>query len=60
MKNDLPLACIFQISLTINSESTWPGLNVDGIKVLLNTLQPKKSSGPDNSYSFLDSKGMCR
>ena len=26
MKNDLPPACIFQISLMINSESTWPGL----------------------------------
>ena len=26
IKNDLPPACIFQISLTINSESTWPGL----------------------------------
>ena len=28
MKNDLPPACIFQISPTINSESTWPGLKL--------------------------------
>jgi len=28
MKNGLPPACIFQISLMINSESTWPGLLV--------------------------------
>ena len=28
MKNYLPPACDFQISLTINCESTWPGLNV--------------------------------
>jgi len=26
MKNDLPPACNFQISPTINCESTWPGL----------------------------------
>ena len=27
MKNDLPPACDFKISLMINCESTWPGLN---------------------------------
>ena len=26
VKNDLPPACDFQISLMINCESTWPGL----------------------------------
>ena len=38
--------------------STYPDIgtlifNVDGIKVLLNTLQPKKSSGPDNIPSWI-------
>jgi len=28
MKNDLPSACDFQISLTINCESTWPGFDL--------------------------------
>jgi len=28
MKNDLPPAWLFQISLTINCESTWPGLMI--------------------------------
>ena len=39
MKNDLPPACIFQIFLTINSESTWPGLThapINIIPIILN------------------------
>ena len=40
------------------SSSTYPDigtliLNVNGIKVLLNTLQPKKSSGLDNILSWI-------
>ena len=27
-KNDFPPACDFQISLTVNCQSTWPGLNM--------------------------------
>ena len=34
MKNDLPPACDFQISLTINCESTWPGLTQDTLMIL--------------------------
>ena len=35
MKNDLPPLCDFQISLMINCESTWPGLNlIAGLSLL--------------------------
>ena len=40
MKNDLPPACIFQISLTINSESTWPRLILNPFNLdLWSTIQ---------------------
>ena len=42
MKNDLPPACEFPISLTINCESTWPGLiecdNFDSFSAGLHAL----------------------
>ena len=31
MKNDLPPAWLFEISLTINCESTWPGLSIENL-----------------------------
>ena len=43
MKNYLPAACIFQISLTIDSESTWPGLNAACRNWSLSGLKLKKN-----------------
>ena len=51
MKNDLPPACDFQISLTINCESTWPGL--------MYTLQWFISSNHESlGYSYNKKPGM--
>jgi len=48
MKNDLPAACDFQISLTINYESTWPGQTLHK-KVQKNLLE-FSGTAIDTSY----------
>ena len=48
MKNDLLPACDFQISLTINCESTWPGLLLFGCCTL--RVQLKKSLLADDVF----------
>ena len=53
MKNDLPLAFDFQISLTINCESTWPGIMIKYSQMLVTcsnadfALLPKLSNDTD-------------
>ena len=60
MKNDLPPACDFQISLTINCESTCPGLNkwyahrlciVFGLNIDIKTPQTGLEASGSPQYS---------
>jgi len=51
MKNDLPAACNFKKSLTINCESTWPGLMLHLTRLSTSRIKPVQQMQEHTPYS---------